>query len=585
MLFDEAQGLMVGTQGLMVGTDIGGNRSLLFRRIRWWLRERRKKEVVAVFAGTTAELSNFFPVDPPMAQVSRAPKLSYKNYEEGDSDKGKKLYAPFFALNTIGCLRKAVAPPTSLTEFERAALYGRPLFAHYQQSGTLMNEVVGIIQRLLLSSGSDYAEDPAACLSVLGSRVQMGVLDSFEVSTKLVSSGYACLVGFTQMKRGPAKARVSFMPDPVCASLAMALMAESWERPTEKLQQLEFKSRKKSFWVQQAKMAFSSGLCHPEKDDIGEIFSALYMLFCGDILRQKQDPKLQAFSVPLEDWFDLLKRGGSEKLHLPRGADAQQHSMATRAAKKRAVSKSTRATTTSASTRALGSTELPVQPDQTIELTISFIQVCRSYFRSNSYCEPKMLEYMYKSCTALYTYPYCKAIGKAAAIRVCKSSQTTYHPLFVSDKNWAEVSKADVHNWMTSMQQYLKQLRKTENSQKNSQATAVFLLVLMGCSKIPDVVEGDFMSTSLYPFPETDVYRLVCIPENDEYGISAAIRDLGLVLEESELYASHAFMAGENSASNLLLKKSKRHRDVEELFQSLSQSPTRQKRGDRSDVF
>ena len=589
MLFDEAQ-------GLMVGTDIEGNRSLLFRRIRWWLRERRKKEVVAVFAGTTPELSNSFPVDPPMAQVSRDPKLFYKNYEEGDSDKGKKLYNPFFALNTIGCLRKAVAPSTSLTEFsplgltefERAALYGRPLFAHYQQSGTLMNEVVGIIQRLLLSSGSDYAEDPAACLSVLGSRVQMGVLDSFEVSTKLVSSGYACLAGFTQMKRGPAKARVSFMPDPVCASLAMALMNERWERPTEKLKQLEFKSREKSFWVQQAKMAFSSGLCRPEKGDVGEIFSALYMLFCGDILRQKQDPKLQAFSVPLEDWFDLLKRGSSKKLPLPCGADEQQHSMATRAATTRAatsgfhrvVSKSKRATTT----RALGSTELPVQPDQTIELTISFIQVCRSYFRSNSYCEPKMLEYMYKSCTALYTYRNCQAIDKAAAIRVCKNGQTTYHPLFVSDKNWAEISKGDVRRWMTSMEQYLKQIRRTENSQKNSQATAVCLLGLMGCSQIPDVVEGDFMSTSLYPFPERDVYRLVCIPENDEYGISAAIGDLGLVLEESELYASHAFMAGENSASNLLLKNSKRHKDVEELFQSLSLSPTRQKRGDGSDM-
>ena len=92
------------------------------------------------------------------------------------------------------------------------------------------------------------------------------------------------------------------------------------------------------------------------------------------------------------------------------------------------------------------------------------------------------------------------------------------------------------------------------------------------------------LRTSLNPFPEMDVYRLVCIPENDEYGISAAIGDLGLVLEESELYASHALMAGENSASNLLLKNSKRHKDVKELFQSLSLSPTRPKRGDGNDM-
>ena len=69
-----------------------------------------------------------------------------------------------------------------------------------------MNEVVGIIQCLLLLSGSDYAEENTACLSILSSWVQIGVLDSFEMSTKLVSSGYACLVGFTQMKRGPTKA-------------------------------------------------------------------------------------------------------------------------------------------------------------------------------------------------------------------------------------------------------------------------------------------------------------------------------------------------------------------------------------------
>ena len=100
------------------------------------MHKRCKKEVVAVFAGTTTELLNFFPVDPMMAQVSHDPELSYKNYEEGDSDEGKKLYNLFFAFKHDGCLRKAVAPPTSLTEFspmsltefERAVLYSHPLF-------------------------------------------------------------------------------------------------------------------------------------------------------------------------------------------------------------------------------------------------------------------------------------------------------------------------------------------------------------------------------------------------------------------------------------------------------------------------
>ena len=54
-------------------------------------------------------------------------------------------------------------------------------------------------------------------------------------------------------------------------------------------------------------------MCRPEKGDAGEIFAALYMLFCGDILRKQENELMERFSVSLQDWFRLLKNGGSKE--------------------------------------------------------------------------------------------------------------------------------------------------------------------------------------------------------------------------------------------------------------------------------
>ena len=231
LLFDEAQGLMHGKQG-------DNDRNLMFRSIRWWLRQKRKNEVVAVFAGTTARLTNFYPSDIPPQSVSRLPDKDYWNYSSKSGDKTTKLYPPFFALNTIGCLIKRV--DTNDTEdsvtLDTAAQYGRPLFAYYQEQEQLRGLLPTFCKRLVLSEG-DYATQEHACYSVLGSRVQMGVVDSFQVSSKLVSSGYACLVAYSseeQESRHPKlaysseeqesgrpklSALVTFMHDPVCATL------------------------------------------------------------------------------------------------------------------------------------------------------------------------------------------------------------------------------------------------------------------------------------------------------------------------------------------------------------------------------
>ena len=225
LLFDE-------TQGLMKGDDPSGKKSLVFRAIRWWLRVKRDKaKIVAAFAGTTVALSNFFPPDPPRLGASRKSKTSYANYKQGDSDI-KKLYPPFYELNTIACLRqqrpvdKAADPG-----FPQAAIYGRPMFAHYHLEEKLDDTKMGEFAKRLVLSRTNYEDHLSSCYSVLGSRVQMGIINSFHTLSTLISSGYACLVDFRQQdySKSTPVALVSFMPDPVCATLAMRFMTKNWQ--------------------------------------------------------------------------------------------------------------------------------------------------------------------------------------------------------------------------------------------------------------------------------------------------------------------------------------------------------------------
>jgi hypothetical protein len=101
--------------------------------------------------------------------------------------------------------------------------------------------------------------------------------------------------------------------------------------------------------------------------------------------------------------------------------------------------------------------------------------------------------------------------------------------------------------------------------------TAVCLIVLLGCSNPPLVTGDNLDSSSLAPFPAVDVFRLVCVPGNDAFGVSEAIQNLGTSTERSEIYSSHAFLTCENSAKDLLRKSSKN--SVDELFNALHLSP------------
>jgi hypothetical protein len=326
LLFDEAQNLVLELDGAA------------FRSIRWWLRQkRRKKKVVAVFAGTTSKLAHFYDGMSPSKGISRNPDATYVNWVKGDDEKNPtKQYDPFFCICTMGCLHGEspgdfVPTPDDEsdrkpTDFERAAFMGRPLFAQLQKAKQLINTAdvdnVGntiridnstlhaIVQRMLMRK-DNWKKDMTAICSILGCRVQMGITTSFAMSSDLVSEGYAHLVDFYQPDDGNIQktvARISFMPDPVCAALGMGLMNKRWSLATNYGND-KFTGMDRKSWSQKAADLLKSRLCLPEKGNAGEVMVALYMLFCGDVLRFELDMSLRTFSVPLLDWYLTMRKG------------------------------------------------------------------------------------------------------------------------------------------------------------------------------------------------------------------------------------------------------------------------------------
>jgi hypothetical protein len=114
LLFDEAQHLLQSTSGFA------------FRCIRWWLREKleSRPKVVAVFAGTTSALTNFFREDEGEGNFSRnGGGPTYWNFDIKKTKSPKNLYLPFFHICTIGCL-SILNTKEPINDLENAAYYG-----------------------------------------------------------------------------------------------------------------------------------------------------------------------------------------------------------------------------------------------------------------------------------------------------------------------------------------------------------------------------------------------------------------------------------------------------------------------------
>jgi hypothetical protein len=270
----------------------------------------------------------------------------------------------------------------------------------------------------------------------------------------------------------------------------------------------------------------------PEKGDIGEIMAALYMLFCGDLLRQAGDKFLRKFSVLLRDWYGKMKNNNSQPKAI------------------------------------LGNSVL---------MDVNFIQVCRNYFRAHSWKTQKALELMYASATAIYVYPGCEAIDLVAAVRVMVNGKPYYHPMLVSVKCWMQMSKKAIGEAMDNMKKLLANIREGETQdedtvgnrdqesgeldgfQVNSNEVidqnpsecppSLCLLLLIGAPRPPNVTD-EFNSDDLGRFPQEDTFRMISVPSVDEFGISNAVREITNVQEMTEIFASHRFVYAEDGTDD-----------------------------------
>ena len=526
LLFDEAHGLMHDEEGLV------------FRAIRWWLRRERGEDdphVVAVFAGTNPKLAGFLPVDHPPLFLSRMVK--YRNHDR-QSKRDKKQYPPFFQLHTIGCLHRMPSNATTLADpgFPHAALYGRPLFAYYYLEGSLeeAEKMADFAKRLVLSE-TNYADKLLSCYSVLATRVQMGTVYSFDNSSTLVGAGYACLAKFRQQDiyTPYPVASVTFMTDPVCATLAMRLMDEEWSEGN-------LVGCDKKFWTEQAEKAFSYRICDPIRGHAGNVFAALYMLFCGDLLRKKNGVSngrglYSNFVVSLDEWFSLLMNGGKEQ-----SRDDETQGDGQKGPNVEAV-------------RHVGGTTS----------TISFVHLCRNELLS--FCKARYLEYMYQSGLGSYTFRECEAVDISASIRVVEkdSDEARYHPLLVSVKDWCKVTEDNVVEWESYTKLLLEELRNDDSGIPS----AVCLLIVLGCSN-PPKMKGDHERMNLASFPANDVYRLVVL-DKDEFGIAQAIYKMRDESECRGMYLAHHSLQNASSSSEFLSPSSIRGEDAEDLVQAL----------------
>ena len=365
LLFDESQNLINNGDGFH------------FRSVRWWLRkERTEHNIVGVFAGTTMSLANYYPEPPQESNNSREARSTYNS--------GKRLYAPFFEITTTGLVSITNGSEfynKCSTEFDVAVQYGRPLFARMHLKGELKKALNAILLRMKGGTYKIELENVISCFSILAARLQMGQV-SFDLASKQVASGYAHLTHFDPEQ--PAVADIAYLPDPVCAWLAMSQMIENcnpfsdWSHPP-------------SFWSEFAIKMYTSALCRPEKGDVGQVAAAFYMLACGDELRWEKSQNLLQLSVPLEKWIKRLQGNGDDSSSV----------------------------------------------DSTEEASVNFIQVCRNYLRYSlkELQESGLLEHWYRGARASYAYASCPAYDLVIPVRYKHNNDDCYCPMLVSVKN------------------------------------------------------------------------------------------------------------------------------------------------------
>jgi hypothetical protein len=480
LLFDESQKLL---------KEELGYKAFLFRCVRTWLREKRSPlTIVAVFTGTNSKLTNFlFETDEELNLPSE--RASSRDFQLPVNEtieyyqNGAILYPPFYQTTTLGSCLSLLPQIPGLSEYDRAVYHGRPLFALMAKENVLEKNIQTVLLRMLcsqkweLATGDKWEEQTQttreaqskiaveeqgeqaktpqvwteviwAFISLLSTRVQMGQTTA-EVASELVANGYANFCGYIP---GSKTILLGYLPDPVCARLAMCMMDETFEQAvTIRSKTSSIIGQRKGWWASRLQEIFSSGIVTPDKGNFGEVVVALYMLFCGDLYREKSidymDKHIQRysqFSVSLDDWFQMMLSGG----------------------------------------------DYPAKPGtQEMEdrVTVGFIQVCRNSLRSYTYSwmilkDQHFLKHVYESGIAFYTCNKCPIIDMVVPLRIRReggnekgddgcSNEFEYAPMLVSIKCHATFSQSEAETECQKMK---------ERALKDNLDKALCLLVVFG---------------------------------------------------------------------------------------------------------
>ena len=507
--------------------------AFLFRCVRVWLREHRHEKVIAVFAGTTSKITNFLvesdselePTPGSSREIQKGAPVEY--YDKGSN----QLFPPFYHTATMGSCLQFLA---GVTEYERAVFYGRPLFAIMANKNILNEKISNVLCRMLIvTQGCDWKDELIAVMNCLATRVQLGET-SFDVVSKLVAMAYANLSGCTEDSR---TLQLAYLPDPVCARLAMCMMDEDFRQVAPEWK-TTIKGKEKVWWSQKMKEIFSTGLVRPSKGDFGEVVVALYMLFCGDLLRKEISDTLKKkdkdkmdysqFSVSLDAWLDLLASGG-------------------RPCQEKIVAE--------------------------CDLSVGFIQVCRNSMRSyrtswESLKDDSFLKHIFESGVAFYVFEGCPLIDMVVPMRVNRQDgdpdarpKISYVPLLVSIKSLLELDQSEAEKACAAMKQ------KASNS---GLTVALCLLIAFGSESPSSNYTGEIAiqsGTAKVSRQLLDCHgkghviaKAVQVPTDDVFKLTEMFLQMTPDSQvNTELFSSHSFIMahgdGRSKSTDLLADK------------------------------
>lgn len=385
--------------------------------------------------------------------------------------------------------------------------------------------------------------------SVLATRVQLGIA-SYDFVTEATSKGYANLVQFrggeitaddrrfgTDNRRFGATS-IAFPPDPVCAALAMGLMQDSWTLSKASGSPDNIMGADPSFWVDQARMVFEQHLFLPNRGDAGEVFAALYMLLCGDVLRKVSDPFMRKFEIDLLSWVLSLQEEeeASKKRKADLSDDTADAAPVRRSARAR-VAKLKLAETQSESQSASSN---PVQG----VVQLNFIQVVRNYFRTHAWFSQEYLKYMYDTAVACYVYANCPAFDLVFPVKIVGTG-ISYLPTLVSIKCWDAIGTSDMKDAVQDMKEYLRGYRDDVN------VKALCILIVIGSQQVGEKPGDEGV------FPQDDAYVTVVVPPLDRFGVTEAIVATATASARAEVLASHSFAHVEDPMYNALRASTK----------------------------